>query len=87
MAVELRALPTPDPWRAEEARIERIAGLDEFAQDAEAAYELLAEISTSRLSRKVIELNFYRATALINRAGIRARAAEAELRGLDGGAA
>lgn len=84
MAVELRALPTPEPWQREEARIERIAGLDEFATDAEAAYALLREIATSRLSRRVIDLNFHRATVLINRAGIRARAAEAELRDLGG---
>ena len=79
----LTVLQTPQQ-RAEEAAIEQLAALDEFADAAETAYALLAEIATSRLSRKVIELNFHRATSIVNRAGIRARAAAEEYRSLGG---
>lgn len=81
MAVSLEVIATPE-WQREEARIERIAGLDEFATDAEAAYELLAELTTARLPRNVIDFRFRKALRLIARAGIRARLAEAELRDL-----
>lgn len=81
MALEL--IQTPE-WKVEEARIERIAGLDEFAADAEAAYQLLEGLTTTRLPRNVVDFRYRRALLLIARAGLRARAAEAELRGLGG---
>lgn len=74
-----------DSWLREEARIERIAGLHEFATDAEDAYALLAELTTRRLPRAVVDFRYRKALRLIARAGLRARAAEAELRGLGGG--
>lgn len=79
----LAVVPTSQQHR-EEARIERLAGLDEFATDAERAYELLALLPKSHESRKVIDYRFHLALRLISRAGTRARAAERELRGLTG---
>lgn len=85
MAAELRVLS--NDWRVEEARIERQAGLAEFADDAEEAYALLRDIPRGQLSRKVIDYRFHRALHLIARAGSRARLAEAEMRDLGGDAA
>lgn len=84
MAVPFRVLDGADDWQREEARIERITGLDEFATDAEAAYELLAALPKARLTQRVLDYQFHKALRLIARAGVRARAAEAEARGLSG---
>ena len=81
MAAELRLL---DGWKREEAKVEAVVAVGELADAVEEAYAILAELPTKRLPRDVIDLRYRKAVLLIARAGIRARAAEAELRDLGG---